>query len=260
MNPTYTIKLRTLFIVALILLIIVGGGFNFLSSRLKKVNTELAEEVNLKNALQDTLTLTKNKYGEVVSEKKTLQADIKTLEDENLNLTKNQKKLIDRVKEVEKENTVISAALIETRAELDSILFTNVDVLVNNADSSLTFKEKTDHISFDITVYKAIPASLKIKPTIGFNSLIIPNEQFIEFHWEDDSKYKQKPVSFTITNSNPFVTTVDADSYIIPEINKNALKPTGWKKIGNFVVDNKGKIIWGAIGVGIGTFIGVTQF
>ena len=73
----------------------------------------------------------------------------------------------------------------------------------------------------------------------------IPNELFLEFFWEDG---KTHPTTVSITNSNTLFKTHDIDSYIIPEIQKDVVKPTGWKKIGNFF-KKSGKYI-GIFGAG----------
>ena len=76
---------KTLAIIILIIGMMVGGGLWWNSHDKQQAKYNL--EVNLKNALQDSIEHYQNKEGEWVAEKKTLQADIGTLEDENLNLT-----------------------------------------------------------------------------------------------------------------------------------------------------------------------------
>lgn len=260
MKTTLNINLKTIIIVVVILLVIFGGGFGWLGKRLDLANDQLSQQIHLTEALQADIAYTKNKLDEEVATKKSLQTDIRTLNDQNLNLTKNQEELLWRVKSVQKDNDLISAALVETQATLDSIRFENTKVTVSKIDTSITFAENNDSISFDITIGKAQPASPLVMPTLTFNSLMIPNKQFIEFHWDDNKEYKQKPISFSISNSNPLMTTINVDSYIIPEVNKNALKPTGWQKVGGFFKNRKVELIVGSIGMAIGIYIGATAF
>lgn len=260
MKTKLNIDLKWVIIGVVIIFLFFGGGFGLISHKLNKTQNSLLEQKNLTEALRDSIKTTLNKYGEVVSEKRTLQASLKTLNEQNLKLNQSQKELIDRVKEIQKDNQVISAALIETEAKLDSALFANSDVDINERDSSITFNEENDTISFNLTVLNTIPALSSKKPSLLFNKLSIPNKQFIEFHWENDKKYEQKPVSFSISNSNPIFKTHNIESYTIPEINKEAIKPTGWEKIKHFIGDRKSEFIIGAITGSIGIYIGATQF
>lgn len=260
MKTTLNIDLKTIILVIAILLLVLGGGFGWLGNRLNLANDQLAQQINLTEALQADLSYTKNKFDEEVATKKSLQTDIKTLNDQNLNLTKNQEELLWRMKNVQKDNDLISAALIETQATLDSIRFENTHVVINEKDTSLTFIQSNDSIGFDITVGKARPSSAFILPTLTFNSLKIPNKLFIEFHWDNNKEYKQKPIAFSVTHSNPLMTTTNMDSFVIPEVNKNALKPTGWQKIGGFFKNRKTELIVGGIAAGFGIYIGATAF
>lgn len=260
MGTNFNIGLKWVVILGIIIMVFFSGGFGLLSHKLNKTHDQLLQQKNLTEALRDSINTTINKYGEVVSEKRTLQADLKTLTKQNLNLSSNQRELIDRIKNIQKDNEVISAALIKTEAKLDSALYANAKVDVNERDSSILFTETNDSISFRLRVNKALPVSPLVKPTLMFEDLTIPNKQFIEFHWENDKRYEQKPVSFSVSNSNPIFETYDLDSYTIPEINKEAIKPTGWEKMKFFMKDRKSELIIGAITGGIGIYIGATQF
>lgn len=258
MKTKITINLTTIIIIVIGAVLLFGGGIGWLGNKLNETNDKLAEQKNLTEALQANIVYTKNKLDEEVATKKTLQASLDELKDQNLNLSKSQKKLLDRIENVQNKNNLISAALINTEAKLDSVLYKNVDV--NEEDSSLVFTENNDSIKFNIKIYKAIPAYEKIKPTIMFNDLTIPNEQYIEFTWEDDKKYKQKPVSFSVSNSNPLIKTVGLESYAIPEVNKHAIKPTGIQKVGAFFQDRKTEVIVGIIAGSLGIYVGATSF
>ena len=91
---------------------------------------------------------------------------------------------------------------------------------------------------------------IKLTPTLTFQSLTLPNTQFIEFHWKNDNKVGY-PVAFSVTNTNDYFRIINIDSYIIPEIKQSTLKPTFWSKVGDFFTKSGGKLIWfGAGGVG----------
>lgn len=236
MKNFFNLDLRTVLIIVLIVGIIIGGSI--MSSRIDKLHEKNRIETNLKNALQDSVRTYRNKEGLLVSEKLTLQASVKSLEDENLNLSDNQKKLIAKIKEVEKENNIIAAALINQTATIDSLesVATNIDT----ANNKIHFVMNTDSIKYDITVKNVKPIGIsKLKPILSINKMIIPNEQFIEFHWEDGETY---PIAFSVTNSNPIFKVADIDSYVIPEVQKDKIKPNGWQKIKKWFKDNGKKI------------------
>ena len=56
------------------------------------------------------------------------------------------------------------------------------------------------------------------------------------------------------------MSTTNMDSFVIPEINKKALKPTGWQKVGGFFKNRKSELIVGGIAACFGIYIGATAF
>jgi hypothetical protein len=70
-------------------------------------------------------------------------------------------------------------------------------------------------------------------------------------------KEKDYPVKGTIVNSNPYIKTNEMDSFIIPEVKKEDIKPTFWQKTKKSAknVVKTGK--WVIIGVGVGLLISV---
>lgn len=189
-------------------------------------------EVKLKNALIDTVKTYKNKNGELVSQKLTLQADFSELKGMYGKLTKSQQDLINRIAEVEKTNSIIAAALIETNVKLE-----NLGIIVGKAnpkDSSITFNDSTKHIKFDIKVNHVKPVVVGIPATLEFKNFQLPNKQFIEFHWENERKLGY-PVSFSVSNSNPYFKTANINSYAIPELKKSDLDPNAWQKFTKWV-------------------------
>lgn len=255
-GSTLQIKFNITTIVVIILLLLgVGGGFYLYQNKVNNLKNELDIANKLKNALLDSATVYQNKKGEWVTEKLTLQETIKNLGKINGQLTASQKELLARINGLSDKNTTIAAALIQSQIKIDSLL-AHSSVAIDSVNKSLTFQDsvvnanKETIFKYDITIRKAVPAFVSIKPTLMFNSISLPNTQFIEFHWKNDKKLGY-PVAFSVTNSNDYFKTINIDSYIIPEIQKPAIKPTFWQKVGDFFTKSGGKLVWfGAGGVG----------
>lgn len=240
-------------IVLVILLLILGGGiWKLQHNKIKDLKNKYQTEVKLKNALIDTVGYYKNAYGEEVAEKLTLQTSVKELEKMNENLTASQKELVARVKALDKDKSIITAALVEAEAKIDSLVGTGF-IEVNPKDSTIIFSDSTEFLIYNITIGKAIPASPKIEPTIMFNHLMMPNKQFIEFHWKDNKK-EGYPIEFSVSNSNKYFHTSNINSYAIPELQKEVINPTSWQKVGKWFIKN-GKVVGfiaGGIAIGAG--------
>jgi len=253
MKTKFTFDLKTILIVGVLLVVLFGGGFGILGTKLNNVNDRLSEQIALNNAIQDTLNYTKNKLDEQVASKLTLQATFDQVAKQNEHLSNNQKELLKRINQLKDKNNLISAALVRTEAKIDSLK--NIGTVeINKEDTSITFKENNDSINFDLTVHKVMPVNT---PQLDINSLIIPNKQFIEFKFKDKNEYNQRPVSFSISNSNPLIQTKNVDSYIIPEVN-HSIKPNFWDKFNNFLNKPTIKIIGGTIIFGSGVYVGAT--
>ena len=239
----------------IIILLILGLGTTvyFQKRTIKKIRIELTSEIKLRNALSDSVTFVTNQYGEVVAEKLTLQTSVKDLEKMNEDLTASQKELLARIKIADKENSIITAALIEAEVLIDSLKGEGF-VQINPEDTTINFTDTTEFLLYDITIGKAIPAGLDIKPTIFFNHMSMPNTQFVEFHWKNEKK-EGYPIEFSVSNSNKYFKTYDINSYAIPELQKEVINPTGWQKVGQWFTKN-GKIVGfvaGGIAIGAGT-------
>ena len=245
-------------ILLVIILLLVGGGiFNFQRNKIKEWKTKHQTEVKLRNALIDSVSYYQNELGEEVAEKLTLQTTVKNLEEINGDLTASQQELLRRVKAADKENKVIAAALIEAEAMIDSLLGDGW-VVINPEDSTIQFGDSTEFLVYDITVGNAFASTPKQDPTIMFNHFRMPNKLFVDFQWEDENKKEGYPITLSVSNSNPFYKVNNINSYIIPEIQKEVLVPTGWQKVGKWFKKN-GKIVGfvaGGVVVGAaGTYI-----
>jgi hypothetical protein len=243
---------KTNIIIIVIAAVIIFGGAYFYDNKLNNLRNELQIERNLKMALIDSVEYYTNKHNEVVAEKLTLQVKLKDLGKINDDLSVNQKELLNRLFEIEKEKEIIAAALVDMQFKVDSLLDNGV---VTVQDSSVTFSKINDNINYKIRVNNVRPID-SYEPSLYFEQINIFNRQFIEFHWEDNKDYGY-PVSFSITNTNPYFLVNDVDSYIIPEIKKVEVKPTFWQKFGETLKSGKDNVIW--IGVGAGLMFLLTK-
>lgn len=241
-----------------ILIVILVIGIGFISKCSYDSNQELKEDKiesnNLIKALTDSTTFYKNKFGEVVAEKKSIQIDLDDLNDLNIELTDNQKNLIKRINSLDKDKEVITAALVKAQFIIDS-LKGNTIVVIDTLNNKITFSEKTPFMDYSITAFNVKPNG-SIKPELMFNKFNIPNEQFITFNWDKKDKKNKYPVSFNISNSNPYYIINNIDSYAIPELKKEDVKPTFWSKTKDFFKKSGSTI--GKVGIGVAIGVGLT--
>ena len=233
-------KNNTLITAIVLIILILSAIVYFQNKKIVNLNNKYQNEVKLKNALVDTAKTYKNKEGEWVTEKLTLQGSIKSITDANNNLNTSQKDLMKRVKETENNNSIITAALVQTKIRLDSLKSTNVTI--NNQDSSITFKDSTKDIQYDIEIKNVKPINTNKLPLLMFNKFDLPNKQYIDFYWKDEKK-SDFPIAFSVSNSNIYIKTTDINSYAIPQLNKSTPNPSPWqkfttwmKKSGNFII------------------------
>lgn len=252
------LKQKNRWLILLVILIIFG---QYVTIRLK--NDKIADlkdkyttEVKLKDALLDSVKFYKNKRDELVAEKLSIQETIKNLEKMYGQLTDSQKELIQRIKEMDKKNAIIVAALIKTDAKIDSLIhITTPGGPVTNVDTvkhEVSFIDSTSlYFRYNIEIGKVLPLYPKIKPSLLFKSIEMPNEQFLEFHWKNDKK-KGYPISASISNSNKYIKVTGFESYAIPPLDKLKLNPNGWQKISNFLIKNGRTMLYIGVGAGAG--------
>jgi hypothetical protein len=232
-----------------VIIFLLGTGLFFVQKRSNNLQRELKTEIKLKNALIDSVSIYKNKEGELVAEKLSLQTSIKKLQELNDNLTDNQQDLVNRIKNLKKDKETIAAALIKSNIIIDSLMKTQI-VVVNDSLNSVSFKDSTKFIKYDIVVGEVKRVSTLKTPTLTFKQFELPNDQFIEFSWKNNKK-EGYPVTFSVTNTNPYFKTYNIDSYIIPEVDKPIIKPTWWQK-NKVVIKQVGTV---GLSVGIGAFL-----
>ena len=242
-----------------VLLLVGGGIFNFQRNKIKEWKQKHQTEVNLNTALNAEMKVYQNKEMNWVAEKETMQASLTHLFDRFNDLTDSQKELVTRVKQLNKDNTVITAALIEANVKIDSLLVGQTDsgaVVIDTIEKKVNFNnlataDTTTNLIYDVDVNHVLPAHADVTPTMLFKNLDFPNTQLVAFEWKNDKK-KGYPISFSTTNTNPYYKTNDINSYAIPELYKETLNPTGWQKVGIWFKKN-GKIVgWVAGGVVVG--------
>ena len=251
--------------VALVVILLLAGGtiIHFKNKKIASLKDEVKTEIKLRDALLDTVNVYKNKRDELVAEKLTIQETVKNLEKMYGQLSSDQKELIQRIKEMDKKNSIIAAALIKTDVKIDSLLAKDKQngnvVTVDTTKQMVNINNKASNDTsfvYDIDVNNVLPAIPTIKPYFLFKSIEIPNKQFIEFHWKNDQKKKGYPIAFSISNSNKYIKVIGLESYAIPPLDKIKLNPSGWDKFGNFMIKNGKTVMY----IGIGTGIGVAGY
>lgn len=246
-NKAYAFVKKYLLLILIALIIILFFMWKAERNKVATSAAKLQTEEKFRSALLDTITVHKNKEGQLVLEKKTLQVTTEELQKNVGELNASQKELLSRIKNVEKNNTLIAAALIKTTVKIDSmnsIMSASIDTTKN----TIAFNDSTKDVKFSFLVEKVKPVSLFTKPMLTIKKLELPNTQYVEFHWKD-SKKEGNPVAFSVTNSNQFFKTYDINSYAIPAINKDVLAPNVFQKFWTWTKTNGAKITWCGVGI-----------
>lgn len=243
------INLTTLIIIGVVIFFVIFGGFRHYFNRINDLKNQISEEVKLRNALIDTVRVYQNKAGELVYEKLTLQADLSKLKDLNESLTQSQRDLLRRIEDLDKNKQVITAALIQANAIIDSLLHSGT-TFIDPENATITFVDEQEHLSYDIQITNVIQYDTLTNSNLFFRRLSLPNEMFVEFHWQLDRR-ADYPVAFSVTNTSPFFQIHNIESYAIPQLQKDDLDPTTWRRITQWFERNGGVAIKvGVAGVG----------
>lgn len=250
----FLIKKNHWAILLILILLLFGSIFiKIQRNKINKYNNKYQTEVKLKKALLDSVNIYQNKENEWVAEKLTIQTTIKELEQMNGQLTNDQKKLINKIKEVNKDNSIITAALINANFIIDSLLHTG-HVLIDTTNKTVEFIEQNNlDIRYNFLALGVLPYPKNSKPTLLIKNLTLPNDQFIEFHWIEDKK-EGYPIEFSVTNSNKYMKIYNINSYAIPELDKNVINPSNWERVGLWFKKNGKfmKYVAGGVIVGAG--------
>jgi len=251
----FKINITTLLLIVIIVLLTIFG-WKFYNKKVDKLNNKLLSEQKLKAALLDSVIYYQNAEKFWVAEKLTIQESMESLDNINNQLTVFQKELLWRIKRVDKTNSVIAAALMETNIKLDSLKHQG-ETIVDEENKKVFFSDMFNvdnkQMSYKFTVGNVLPSPYGATPSLFIDSIYFPNKQFIEFHWKNKKK-KGYPIAFSVTNSNAFFQTGNVDSYIIPKVDKLVLNPNGWQKVGNFFKKNGDRLIY----IGVGSVAGET--
>ena len=216
------IKEHGVYFVVLILFTICVLLFGFNESNKAK----LEEKNQLIISLHDTLHSKVLDNGQVEFYKKTIQAQLKQLENKDLVLSDSQKQLLDFVKSNNQNNSLIAGAIIQMGIALQNLKNENA-TQVN--DSTINFSSLYNDTTFKYSMdVNNVLRYKNFKPSLNIKDIEFPNKQYIKFNFD---KEKGNPVSFSVTNTNPYMKTYDIASYIIPEIQKSSVKPNLWQKI-----------------------------
>jgi hypothetical protein len=241
-------------LVVIIIAIILGLSaiVYFQRNRINTLKNKVDIEVKLKDALLDTMKIYQNKKGEWTAEKLTIQASVKELSKMYGELTTAQKELIDRVKELNKKNDVIVAALVQANVKIDSLVSTGKPV-IDTVNKNIIFPEVSNpDLQYHIQARNVVPAFPNIKPSLFIIDLNMPNKSLISFQFD---KVKGNPISFSVSNSNKYFKIANIESYAIPGINKDMIQPTGWQKTWGWIKRNGTIIIVGTAGVVAGHYL-----
>lgn len=219
-------------------------GLGRMTTLRNEANESLAQEIKLRNALQSEMVVTRDELGRETAEKLTIQTDLKTLEAMKDKLSAEKRQLIELVKTQDKNSKLIAAALVKTQVEVREIV-SNKPVAIT--DSTATFAVATDSISYDAQVKGVRVDTTTQTPSLVVRNLKIPNDAQISFQWGE--KKEGYPVSFKITNSNPLFKTKNIESYAIPELKKEEVRPTFFQGLGITLKNGKTPFV---IGLGAG--------
>lgn len=209
-----------------------------------KIIKENKEKQTFLTTLNDSLHVTRNKNNELEYSKKSLQNNISFLK-QNINILSNNQKQL--VKDIEDNKNIIAGMKAKIEVLVEHVKVNGKYKQPNDTTLIFTSDSSTDkNLQYDITISGVKPS---YKPQLIINKIELPNTTTIKFEWEAEKNY---PVKGTIINSNPYFKVDTLDSFIIPEIKKEELKPNAWQKIKLFSNKTGSKIVLLSTGVIIG--------
>jgi hypothetical protein len=189
-------------------------GYLYHADRVGAYEQQLRGKEHLLSALSDEMRTTRESNGQLRHTKKTLQASVGELERHNHLLTDRQRRLVGQMKH---NKNAFAGALVAMRLEVRGLR----GKTTATSDTTLLLTHESDSLSYAIQVEGVRPTSAARHTLLRLDA---PNEQAVAFQWGD--RREGFPVSFTVTNSNPLFKVGDVDSYAIPEIQKQVLRPT----------------------------------
>jgi hypothetical protein len=215
---------------ALLLLLLAGGIVrHYLDTQ---TSEKALSELRLYQALQDELRSVRTQNGELRVEKLTLQGSVSQLQTHVNDLNAQQQRLLTTVTQyqhAEKKSghRLLSAGSIHyavgPRQPLPALAPDSIE-----ADSSqgetLRFTYQSDTLRYQATV-RGVRADSTKQAALQLTELSLPNEATVIFSW--DTKRPGVPVAFSVSNSNPLFRVNGLESYAIPDLRPELVKPRG---------------------------------
>jgi hypothetical protein len=147
---------------------------------------------------------------------------------------------------------VITAAVLIQRVTPDQPVVVPV---ASRADSTVVFAVRTDTMRVVARVSGVAPGP---RPELRLDSLELRNEQTIVFQWGE--KKEGYPISLRVENSNPYFQQTAMESYAIPQLQKDEIKPTlgvRLRKNGGVLLKVGGPAL--LLGTGLGLWLGAAN-
>lgn len=243
-----------------ILIIILGFGIKFHFSSISNQEKKYQQALKLQEALHDSLRTYKTKSGFLIAEKRSLQLNLKELEEINEKLNTHQQQLLKNIKKLykerNKEKEVFAAAQINYQKLIDSLHVQTASLEKNQNNNSVHFRNTNANFQYDIRILNVQPIENQ-NPQLQIQSLDFPNTQTITFNF-DKNQRKDYPVSFSVLNTNRYFKTNNIESYVIPGIQKEVVHPNTRQKFKNWFQRNGNQLLVGALsflgGVAITSF------
>lgn len=211
-------KTIILSLVVLLVLIVSGIIISIQNNKINKIKNQYETEVKLRNAIESKIDSFYNVNDELVLTKKTLQSDLKRLNELKDKLTQNQKELLNEINSKNKNIKVLAAANIKMQIKIDSLNKIITEGEIDTLKNIIIFKDSTKYINYKFKVDNVQPFNDNKPVNHSIEYLILNNEQYVEFNYDDGDKKQSYPISFDVKNSNKYMKPYDIDSYIIEEI------------------------------------------
>jgi uncharacterized protein (DUF2164 family) len=256
MENIFTKKAGILFIVTAIAILLTLRQCNTISTlKVDLKRTEKIAQRNLNNykTAQDSITVEKNKQGDLVSKIGTYEYDISTLKKDKSIILKKYNKVIGEKTKLKDINTLISTDLIIK----DSIINANVKI-VQNTDT--IFVNFNDNLNFDKFNWRKFNGKIKLTKvdslfTIDsskfyFNQGISLTTAIVEENGRDILKITTKYPGLEFTS-------IESISVVNDKLNERYTKEAGWSigfGVGYGVNLNSGQVISNGPSIGIGLY------
>lgn len=243
-------------IIVFVILFFVGGlVFQYQNNKIKNIKEQYNSEIKLRNALQDNIDEYVNKNGVLVQEKLTIQSDLDRVKELNNYLTENQKLLFKKIGEANKNIEILAAAHLRYLFVIDSLEKIIAKGKYDDSTKTILYTFENKDIKFNFLAKNVMPFDITKDNEGELKSLVIPNEQYIQFFYDKKDKRNKYPISFSVSNSNNYLKAYDIDSYIIPEINKEAVNKNFFQRTKDWF-NRKSTLLKFGVGVGAGIIIG----